>query len=384
MKHRFHVIGLPHTSTTKDYVSCAYTQKIYNFSKMMTDTGHQVFLYGGPENTAPCTEHICCIDKKEQQSFFGGTDTSKDFYPIQWGGNEPYWKLMNSRAIKAISSRLQPEDFILISAGYCQKDFINAFPKNFIVEPFIGYTGTVANFRVFESYSHMHMCYGMWGGNSYDGRFYDAVVPNYYDPVDFPIYDRKDSEDYLLYVGRLVSRKGLNVAIEVAEATKKKLIIAGQGGTMKDGSLVFDGNSIKSKYIEYIGTVGVKERGELMGKARAVLVPTIYVEPFGGVAAESLMAGTPIITTDWGAFTEYNQHGLTGYRCRTLEQFTWAVNNVDQLNRKYIRYYARNRFSLDRVAKQFQEYFDMVYDVNNKGWYEKKDRKQLDWLKEAL
>ena len=32
---RIHVLGLPHTKTTKDFTACAYTQKVWKFCKMM-------------------------------------------------------------------------------------------------------------------------------------------------------------------------------------------------------------------------------------------------------------------------------------------------------------------------------------------------------------
>lgn len=55
---RFHLPAFPHTETTAKYVNCAFTQKVVKFSKMMMARGHEVFLYGGATNDAPCTEFI--------------------------------------------------------------------------------------------------------------------------------------------------------------------------------------------------------------------------------------------------------------------------------------------------------------------------------------
>ena len=69
---RFHVISLPHTQTTKEYVNCAYTEKVRRFCMMMKSLGHTVYLYASEDNEAPVDELITCITKEQQQEALAG------------------------------------------------------------------------------------------------------------------------------------------------------------------------------------------------------------------------------------------------------------------------------------------------------------------------
>ena len=44
MKHRLHVVSLPHTQTTLEFSSCAYTEKVRKFCRMMVEQGNEVLL----------------------------------------------------------------------------------------------------------------------------------------------------------------------------------------------------------------------------------------------------------------------------------------------------------------------------------------------------
>lgn len=377
---RFHVVALPHTTTSKEYNACAYTQKVLNFCKMMMELGHEVYHYGTEGSTVECTEHISITNKQIQKRFFGDYDWKKDFFKIEWDSNLPYWADHNARAIIEIQNRKKPNDFLCLISGHCQKPIADAVGKDmFVVEYGVGYSGVFSKFRVFESYAQMHKVYAMFEGEKADGKFYDAVIPNYFDPADFPFSEKKD--DYLLYLGRLITRKGILVAVETAKALNLPLKIAGQGiKEYKPGRIVSDELTIKYDKLEYVGYADIKKRGELMSHARAVFVPTYYIEPFGGVAVEAMMCGTPVLTTDWGAFTETVQHGVTGYRCRTLDQFVWAAGNVQKLDYKKIRDLTIANYSIKKIGKMYQEYFNMIYDLRGKGWYNIKERHNLNWL----
>ena len=308
----------------------------------MTKRGHTVYLYAAAKNDADCEEVIPCTPQPR---------SSKVTEP-EW--TQEYFAKMNARVIKELRKRLEPQDFICLITGYPQQPIAEAFPAHTAVEFGVGYLGTFAKFRVFESYAWMHAVYGhQQGAMDANGNFYDAVIPNYFEPEQFPL--GKGKGGYLLYMGRMIERKGLQVVADVAERSGLPIVWAGQGTPPPCG--------------EHVGVVGVKRRAELMGEAVALLAPTLYVEPFGGVAVEAQMCGTPVITTDWGAFTETVEQGVTGYRCHTLAEFVAATRAAKFLSRRWIRTRAVKLYSTEVVAKQYEDYFVRLLGLFGYGWY---------------
>lgn len=363
------MVGLPHTEVTKEFLPCAYSQKCLNFCKMMKSLGHTVYLYAGGEKTdAPVDEFVSCISKTEQEKYFGATDWRKDMFPIEWDERLPYWVTMNTNAITEITKRFQPKDFVCIIGGSCQIPIVQAFNgKALCVEFGVGYKGIVAPFRVFESYAWMHHVYGLQ--KIENGQSFDCVIPNYFDLTDFPFDPSIKKEDYFLYIGRMITRKGAFIAVEATGTKGVKLKMAGQGITKIEGNCYTTREfEFSGDHIDYVGTVGVKERFELMSKARAVFVLTQYIGPFEGVQVEANLCGTPVITSDWGCFTENVIDGLNGYRTRTLAEIKWAMDNVGKLDPQKIRDFAVANWSMDRVKMQYQAYFEQLYTLWEKGW----------------
>ena len=364
MKHTFHVIALPNTQTTKAYSSCAYTQKVIKFCRMMKDMGNTVYLYASEDNDAPCDELITCITKKEQLK----TLDADHYVKVSFDTNKPIWQVFFYRAINEIQKRKKDHDFLCLSMGN-QREISNVVGDGMaIVEIGIGYSSVFAPYKVFESYSWMHSVYAQYqDAGAADGKFYDTVIPNFFDIDDFVYKSKK--QDYLLFVGRMIQRKGVKIIEEIANRTKKHTIMAGMGAKQHGNIITCQDITIQSDYIEYVGEVGPEKRSELMGNARALICPTLYLEPFGGVNVEAQLCGTPVISTDWGGFTETIEDGVTGFRCHTLKEFCDATDNVKKLDYKYIRNRAVKNYSLQNIAIKYQNYFDRVYQVFDKGWY---------------
>jgi glycosyltransferase involved in cell wall biosynthesis len=107
----------------------------------------------------------------------------------------------------------------------------------------------------------------------------------------------------------------------------------------------------------------------MLAGARAVLCPSVYVEPFGGVAVEAMLSGTPVLASPFGAFSETVSHGTSGFLCHTLGDFRAAVEAVGDLDRKAVRDWALERFTLEVCAPQYGRWIDRLSTLYGKGWY---------------
>ena len=373
---RFHCLGIPHTVSNADYVACAYTQKVVKFCKMMKARGHYIIHYGHEESDVDCNEHVTVLKNEDFDRVYGHHDYKIFFF--KFDVNDEVYKTFFKNSIEAIAVRKEKYDFILPFWGSGVRPVCDAHQDLICVEPGIGYAGGHwARWKVFESYAIYHAYYGLSAVGTCKQDWYDVVIPNYFDPDEFTYSAEKD--DYFLFVGRIYEGKGIHIAIQITEKIGARLLVCGQG------SLEEIGYKEIPEHVTYIGYVGKEQRRQLMSKAKGAFVISMYCEPFGGVQMEMLMSGTPTITTDWGAFTENNIHCVTGYRCRTFEQFCWAAQNIHRISPEKCREWAMN-FSLNKIGEMYEEYFNMVMNVYiSEGWYAKNtDRKSLNWLNKQL
>lgn len=376
---RFHVLGVPHTISNKDYVACAFTQKVVKFCAMMQGRGHTIIHYGHDRSEVKCDENVAVTNDAVLNAAYGDHNWRADNFKYDIGDSA--YKHFYANAIREVGLRKQKNDFLLCFWGWGHKAIADAHLDMIVVEPGIGYPGGVfAPYRVFESQSIMAAWFGMAAVNRPGVHsWYDAVIPNYFDLRDFDYC--KDKDDYFLYLGRIGEHKGTHIAIQVCQAIGAKLKVAGQGNLESMGYKETPPN------VEFVGYADVELRRQLMSRAKGQFVATTYGEPFGGVQIEAMLSGTPVISTDWACFGELNLHGVTGYRCRTFEHFTWAATNIGKINPQDCRDWAANNFSFDVVGKMFEEYFysiSKVYD-GSKGWYAPNPgRTELDWLTRKL
>lgn len=348
---RVHLLALPNAQTTREYSLCGFTQATIRFAKILKTLGAEVMLYASEENEAPCSELVTCITKEEIESFKRVGDWEYQYAYIEdWS---PLFQLFNSRAAVEINNRKQPHDFICQIGGYSQRYVSEKVPDLMSVEYSIGYLGSFAPYRVFQSKVWQHATYG--AQHISEGRFYDSSIPCFFDRSDFSF--QENPEDYFLYVGRLTHKKGIAVACDIATKSGVKLKVIGHG----DKSLI-TGNH------EYLGKVDMQTRNEVMRKARALISPTLYLEPFGCAQIEAQMCGTPVIATDFGGFVETVEQGKTGFRCNYMGEFVRAVHCIESIDRNYVHKRAIDTYSLEVISPQYKQYFERLSTLWNGGW----------------
>ena len=174
--------------------------------------------------------------------------------------------------------------------------------------------------------------------------------------VDVPKFPfTADPGDYVCYMGRFVSGKGPRQAIATARKMGVRLLMAGPGNPYfrEQVQPLVDG-----KTVEYVGFVKGPDRARLLGGARALLYPIQYPESFGLVLLESMLCGTPVAAMRIGAVPELIDEGKTGYSVASLDDLPEAASKCFGLNRATVRRWAEDRFSVQIMAKRYEQVYE--------------------------
>ena len=188
---------------------------------------------------------------------------------------------------------------------------------------------------------------------------YVATVHNGIRLGDFPF--EADKDDYLLFAGRLSPEKGAAEAVEVAQKSGRRLLLAGM---IEPQHQEYYNTKVKpyidGKTIEYLGLLSQKDLAPVYRKAAAVLFMINWCEPCSMVGIEAQASGTPLIGTRFGYLPEIIRDGQTGFLVDTVDQAAQAVEKLSQLDPTACRRNIETRFAAPVMAKGYQRVYETL------------------------
>lgn len=178
-----------------------------------------------------------------------------------------------------------------------------------------------------------------------------------------------EKEDYFAWVGRIVPEKGVHIAVDLAKELGIKLKIAGPMQKYNDFS--FDEDYFEkakrdieeNDNIEYVGVLSQEETYNFLAKAKGLIFPSDGTESCPMVAIESMVAGTPVITSPKGPLPELVKDGITGFLCNNIDDYKEAVRNIKTINLENCRDWAIKHFSIEVMAEGYEREFKKAVEI---------------------
>lgn len=363
---RLHLLGLSYSVTDARFSSCPFTQKVRLFAPMLRAQGYEVVHYGNAPlpfdlDGVQADAHVTILERDEHLRLLGmNTYDECPARPIAETVTPDLLERFSTRLAEELEHRVAPGDVICLMGQSHDRPTqglrLIRSREAARVEIGVGYPDPFTIYRVYESEAWRHW---MMGSESRAGAGWGSprrewVIPNYYDGDEWPV--RLSPEpDLVLFFGRLVEAKGCALIPVLARAHPHlRFVLCGQGDPTP---------FLGEPNVSYLPPVTGRARAHLLGSAAVMLCPSLFIEPFCGAAVEAMLCGTPVLSSDAGAFTETNIPGVTGYRCSREREWLDGIPRAASLDRATVAASARARFLLPVVAPRYRRVFEDIAET---------------------
>lgn len=260
------------------------------------------------------------------------------------------------------------EELALPYAQFCNKPvvFTHHDPFNLLVK-----------YRaIFPKYAHLN-----WISMSYAQRTAMPEGTNWVGNVHHGLplkqfsFNAKPIGNYVAYMGRIIESKGVHLAIQAVQAYNKtakkplQLRLAGKHYASDHDSywqkqilpLLNDPHIVYEGYLNETAKIQA-----FLGNASALIVPSLFDEPFGMVSIEALACGTPVLALDSGALPEVIDDSIgvivnkAAQEHNTVKRLAAALPEVLAKDRGQCRRVFEKRFSSERMAREHAAIYEQL------------------------
>jgi glycosyltransferase involved in cell wall biosynthesis len=186
-------------------------------------------------------------------------------------------------------------------------------------------------------------------------RIYNAI------PVDeYPFEARK--EDFCLFLGRIGAEKAPDLAIQAARRAGYPIVVAAKCNEPPEKQYFEQRvRPLLGPDADWFGEANTTQKKDLLARARCLVFPIQWDEPFGIVMVEAMACGTPVVALRGGSVPEVVEDGVTGFICDNMEELPDAIRRAGELDPEACRRRALDCFDVaDMVAGYEAAYRRMV------------------------
>lgn len=183
---------------------------------------------------------------------------------------------------------------------------------------------------------------------------------------EYPLYEGP-REDYLLFMGSVITEKRPHWVAELGKLANLPVIICGPKWDDKYWPILEEMEAME--HVTYLGDVGGAEKLELLQKAKCLVHPVgakDWVEAGAIVVLEALACGTPVIATRNGCIPEYVTDYINGFMAQSVNDMNIVLKYVENIPPLRCRQSMQNIWNHRAMARRYEHLARRV--INGESW----------------
>lgn len=327
---------------------------LYNLTNGLVDNGHQVSLFG-PATAKVKATVIPTVEKPLM-------DQNVEWSNVSYILNHLTTAFDKASQFDILHVHLnKSQDYMALPLAM-HSDVPVLFTLHFKVP-----TPTYKKDRYFVLHKYRRLPFTSISDSQRDsGLNFVATVYNGLDLKKFPFSE--NSDDYFVWLGKVNPVKGTKEAIAAAKKAGVKLLVLGAVEVADPTYLTYYEQEVKplidGRQIVWVDELGFLEKVKILGRAKAMLNPILWDEPFGLVMAEAQAVGTPVIAFRRGAAKELVIDGKTGFLVDNLYEMAEKMKLVDRIDRRECRKNVEAKFTIENMIDGYER----AYEITRVNW----------------